>query len=67
MTHTTIKHWAYNLITGEVLGCSTGNGLKRRVQHSNRWGARHGYELGSWIFFHCSDAELRQRFKERVG
>ena len=65
MTGTEIRHWAYNLKTGEIVGCSTGNGLKRRVKRSNHWGTKHGYELGSWIFFHCSDAELHQRFKER--
>ena len=55
---TTCRHWAYNLRTGEVLGSSTGNALRRHVQRNERWNIHHGYGAGVWRFFHGSYAAL---------
>lgn len=46
------KHWAINIRTGEVLGSSTGNGLKRHIQRNERWNIAHGYCAGKWRFYH---------------
>lgn len=66
MTHTAIRHWAYNTETGELLGSSTSNGLKRRVKRTNRWYIKERFSLGSWVFFHGSANELHQRLRERL-
>ena len=53
MTHTYPRHWAYNLLTGEVIGCSTGNALKRRVKRNTAWDIAHGYRgCHEWRFYH---------------
>lgn len=46
------KHIAYNITTGEVLSCTTGNGLKRRVEREKRWNMAHGFPSGEWFFSH---------------
>ena len=55
------KHWAYNLETGEVLGSSTGNGLRRMIKRSQSWQIRYGYGTGKWRFSHGAYAGLRFR------
>ena len=49
------KHIAYNLYTGEVLMCNTGNQLKRWVKRTNAWAIRNGYKCGQWVFSHDGD------------
>lgn len=52
-----MKHVAYNKTTGEVIGCSTVNALKRRIKRNERWDRTHGYFIKSaWVFTHGSDA-----------
>lgn len=46
------KHVAYNLTTGEVVACSTGNHLKRCVRTINHHNRKWGYPKGEWIFSH---------------
>ena len=59
MTRTEIRHWAYNLKTGEIVGCPKVNGLKRRVAFINSFNRKYGYPYGGWRFFHGSKEELR--------
>lgn len=63
---TTIKHWAVNTVTGEVLGSITGNQLKRHVRRNVRWDVRNGYGAGLWLFFHCAEAQMRERYEARI-
>lgn len=65
-TTATIRHWAVNTITGEVLGSSTVNGLRRHIRHTVRWDVANGYGAGRWLFFHCSEEQLRDRYRIRV-
>lgn len=58
---TTCRHWAYNLRTGEVLGSTTGNSLRRHIQRNERWNIRHGYGKGEWRFYHGAYEGLRLR------
>lgn len=58
---TNCRHWAYNLETGEVLGSSTGNALRRHVARNVRWNIRHGYGAGKWRFYHGAYEGLRLR------
>ena len=67
MTTTAIRHWAFNIVTGEVLGSSTGNALRRHVRRNVRWDVAHGYGAGTWLFFHCSDAEKYAAFHARIA
>ena len=49
----TQRHWAYNLATGEVIGCSSANALRRRIRHNQAWDIAHGYYSASqWRFHH---------------
>ena len=64
---TTIRHWAVNTATGEVLGSTTGSQLKRHVRHNVRWDVRHGYGAGRWLFFHCTEAQMRERYQARLA
>ena len=61
----TQRHWAYNLATGEVIGCSTANALRRRLRHNQAWDIAHGYYAPSqWRFHHGSYEELyRKKFQ----
>ena len=61
MTTNSCRHWAICPETGEVLGCSSGNGLKRHLAHRIRWNVRHGYGAGKWVFFHGSEEALRMK------
>ena len=47
-----MKHVAYNIDTGEVRMCPTGNQLKRALKRANAWDKAHGYPVGRWIFAH---------------
>lgn len=58
---TTCRHWAINLRTGEVLGSSTGNALRRHIQRNERWNIAHGYGKGKWRFHHGSYEALRTK------
>lgn len=52
-----MKHFAYNKSTGEIIGCSTVNALKRRIKRNARWDRAHGYfDKPEWVFTHGSDA-----------
>ena len=58
----TQRHWAYNLATGEVIGCSTVNALKRRIKHNTAWDRAHGYITKSaWRFHHGTYEGLRAK------
>lgn len=49
----TQRHWAYNLTTGEVIGTSSVNALKRRIRRSVAWDIAHGYFVkNQWRFHH---------------
>ena len=61
-----IKHWAYNSATGEVLGSSTSNQLKRRVKASTAWDRAEGFRNHKWVFFHGTEGEMRAWFEKRV-
>lgn len=50
------NHVAINIETGEVLSCTSVNGLKRHIAHMTRWNVRHGYSTGRWMFAHGSNA-----------
>lgn len=52
-------HWAYCPETGEVLGSSTVNGLRRHVAHNVRYDRKCGYPRKSWCFHHGSYESLR--------
>ena len=59
-----MKHVAYNKTTGEVIGCSTVNALKRRLKRNAIWDRAHGYfHKSEWRFVHGSDAfeQLREK------
>ena len=45
-------HAACNITTGEVITCSRGRALKRRVAQIERWNKAHGYGHGEWVFAH---------------
>ena len=56
----TIRYWAFNPFTGEMMGSSHGNHLKRRVKQAsryhvrgipNRWHFAHGTEEQAWAKF----------------
>lgn len=56
----TVRHWAYNPFTGEVLGSTRGRSLKRRVKEAsryyvrdipNRWHFAHGTQEQAWAKF----------------
>ena len=59
MTRTEIRHWAYNLKTGEIIGNSKANGLKRSVALNNSFNRKYGDPCGGWRFFHGSEREFR--------
>ena len=67
MTTTTIRHWAVNTATGEVLGSSTGNALRRHIRRNVRWDVAHGYGAGTWLFFHCERDQMRERYMARIA
>ena len=49
----TQRHWAINLTTGEIIGSSSVNALKRRIRHNERWDIAHGYySKSAWRFYH---------------
>lgn len=47
-----IQHAAYNLTTGEVCICLTGNQLKRHVAHIEKTNRKLNYGKGKWVFAH---------------
>lgn len=47
------RHWAINLTTGEIIGTSSVNALKRRIRHNTAWDRTHGYiTKNAWRFHH---------------
>lgn len=67
MTNTnTIKHWACDFTTGEVLGCSTSNQLKRRVKKITAYERAEGFYGHKWVFFHGTEGEMRAWIEMRV-
>lgn len=63
----THRHFALNTLTGELIGCNHGTHLKREVARTQRWNVRHGYGAGKWIFFHCTYAQMRERYQARLA
>lgn len=59
MARIEIRHWAYNIKTGEIIGCSKTNGLKKRVAYVNSFNYRNGYPYGGWRFFNGSEEDFR--------
>ena len=58
----TQRHWAINLTTGEIIGCSSVNALRRRIAHNERWDIAHGYYSKSqWRFHHGAYEGLRTK------
>lgn len=56
------RHWAINLTTGEIIGSTSANALKRRIRHNERWDISHGYYAKSvWRFYHGAYEGLRLR------
>lgn len=49
---TNCKHWAYCPETGEVLGSTTVNGLRRHIRSYVAWYIANGYPKKSWRFYH---------------
>lgn len=45
------RHLAYNVNTGEILNCTSGNTLKRAVAYTRNWDKAHGV-YGQWRFCH---------------
>lgn len=54
-------HWAYCPETGEVLGSSTVNGLKRHIHHNVAWDRAHGFPRKTWRFHHGAYESLRTK------
>lgn len=54
MSNTTYCHYALNLDTLELLGCTSVNALKRSVVLNNRYGFG-----GRWVFAHGTGAESK--------
>lgn len=63
MATNSCRHWAICPETGEVLGSSTVNGLKRHLARNIRWLVRNGYPAGKWCFYHGSREGLRAKFQ----
>ena len=59
-------HHAYNLSTGEILSCSTGNQLKRCVAIVNRNDRKYGVR-SEWIFSHCKGISAIIAKANRIG
>ena len=60
---TTCRHWAICLETGEVLGSTTGNALKRHIARNTAWDIANGYGgKRSWRFHHGDYEGLRMKF-----
>jgi hypothetical protein len=56
------RHWAINLTTGEIIGSTSVNALKRRIRHNERWDIAHGYYAKSaWHFHHGAYEGLRTK------
>ena len=51
-----IKHSAYNLITGEVIECNSGNALKKHVATITRFNKRYYNSPNKWVFAHGKNA-----------
>lgn len=63
------KHVAYNLTTGEILSCSSANGLKRWVArhtaNDREWCRANGVACWGhrWVFAHGSDWDAKLAVK----
>lgn len=56
------RHWAINLTTGEIIGSTSANSLKRIIRRHERWDISHGYYAKSvWRFHHGAYEGLRQK------
>ena len=49
---TNYKHFAYNLKTGEIINCQSGNSLKHRVALTQRMDKITYGVIGQWRFCH---------------
>ena len=61
------KHCAYNLLTGEVIACSTNRGLKRRVRLVNQISRNWDYPIGKWVFSHKGINALMEKVKTKYA
>lgn len=55
MERITNGHAAYNLDTYEVIICSRGNHLKRKVAQVQRYNKAYNYMPSRWVFAHGKD------------
>lgn len=61
----TIKHWALNPFTGEMLGCTRGRALKRRVKEASRYYVRD--IPNRWLFAHGTQEQAEAKFQSKVA
>ena len=59
-----MKHWAYNLTTGEILGCDRACDLKRNTERSARFDFDFFGHRGKWIFCHKGEQALHAKIRE---
>ena len=61
-----IKHFAYNLATQELIGNVRGNALKRSVRWHQHYARKYGEPKGVWVFAHGADAceKLRDKLQQ---
>ena len=57
-------HWAYNPFTGEVMGSSHGNNLKRRVKETSRYYVRD--IPNCWLFAHGTQEQAWAKFQSKM-
>ena len=58
------RHWAYNPFTGELLGCTRGRDLKRRVKEATRYYAR--MTPNRWHFAHGTQEQAWAKFQNKA-
>ena len=60
----TCRHWALNPFTGEMLGCTRGRALKRRVKEASRYHV-HGIP-NRWLFAHGTQEQAWAKLQSKV-
>lgn len=56
---TTCRHWAYCPETGEVIGSTTVNSLRRHIRRHMARDLKYGFAAKSWRFYHGAYEGLR--------
>lgn len=56
-----MKHWAYNLATGEILGCHRACSLKRHLKRISRFDFNYFGCRGQWVFSHNGEQALHAK------